>query len=236
MKTSKYIALLGTVAFAVSQANAVLIVETGHFDIGIGYSGTGGWDLHAHDHDNGIEYEADEVIFYAGANTIQARPAGSQWDFIGVNAGQNFWVLPQQFDPNKVYLGISAEEVDPGVFQNDSVTLALSAVRGPGEFSIYQVDGVGQPIVYMASSNGINANDKVVLPVGGHGHFNYAFTATGLYEIDLYVYGTLADGTFTESGVVTYNFGVEAVPEPATLLALGAGAATLLARRRRIQA
>ena len=236
MNLSRYIAIVGTVAFAASQAAAVLIVETGHFDIGVGYSNAVGWDLHAHDHDNDIEYEAGEVLFYAGPNTVQARPAGSQWDFIGVNAGQNFWALPQQFDPNKVYLGISAEEVDPGLFQNDLVTLALSAVRGPGEFSIYQVDGVGQPIVYMASSNGIDANDKIVLPAGGHGHFNYAFTSTGLYEIDLYAYGTLADGTFIESGAVTYYFGVEAVPEPATILALGAGTAALLARRRKQKA
>lgn len=211
----------------------MMVVETGHFDFGIEYSPTKGWDLHVHDEDNDIEYEADEILFYGGANTVLSRPGGSQWDFVGVGAGENFWVLPQGFDPNKVYLGIAAEEIDSGVFQNDVVTLALAAVRGPGEFSLYQVDGVGNPIVYMATSNGIDANDKVVVPVGGHGHFNWAFTQTGLYEIDFFAFGTLADGTYSESDVVTYYFGVEAVPEPATLLALGAGASALLLRRRK---
>lgn len=207
------------------------ILTNEHADIGIGYE-DGMWDLHIHDEDNDVELEADETLIYIGSAGKTVRWAGSQWDFLGNNAGDDLWILPQTQNPQLVFLGIAGEEIDPGVFEGNVVHLFLSAVRGPGEFSVYSSDPGGNPTVRMASSDGITGDDFIPIPVGGHAHFNFALTAQGVYEIDLFAQGTINGQTVT-SDVQTYYFGAEAVPEPTTMALLGLGAAALAARRKR---
>ncbi len=56
-----------------------------------------------------------------------------------------FYVLPQTENVNLVHLGLGTEELASGIFVNDSVTLRLAAVSGPGHFSIWK-DGL-DPLV-----------------------------------------------------------------------------------------
>jgi surface-anchored protein len=215
-------------------------LTTEHVDIAIGFSG-GTWDLHLHDEDNNLEIEPDEAVLFAGPAALRSRPAGSQFDFLGVPAGSNIWVLPQGQNPLLLFLGIAGEEIAPGIFQNNQVTLSLVAVNGPGQFSVWQTDAFGDPVVRMATANGITAGDSLPVAVGGHDHYNFGFTARGLYEVQFEAFGTLAaTGARSASGPVTYYFEVDplpassAAPEPASLLLLTAGiGAAGLARRRR---
>lgn len=139
--------------------------------------------------------------------------------------------------------------------------LSLVSVKGyggataPGHFSIWSSADEG-PIVYMSSFNdgiananangldatdGITADDALWIVEGSHSHFNYGFSATGLYELTFEASGYLNDGnagtlgTQVFSGPVTYTFGVEttAVPEPATFGGAVLTLVGLLARRRR---
>lgn len=225
------------------RADVVLLVNE-HVDIGIGFEDDL-WDLHIHDETNDADYapnpglvnppdRPDWGLLVVTPRALRIRPAGSQWDFLGVGAGVALWVLPQIEDPQQLFLGIGTEEIPAGTFVDDEVVLALKAVRGPGDFALYQTDAFGEPVVFMASADGITAADRYVSITPSHAHFNWAFTQPGLYEIDFEAFGFLAGGGFTSSGDVTYLFQVQAVPEPATLglFALGAGALYWRQRRR----
>ncbi|HMQ16101.1 MAG TPA: choice-of-anchor M domain-containing protein, partial [Phycisphaerae bacterium] len=149
----------------------------------------------------------------------------------GVPAGQDIWVLPFAPAPDTLHLGVAAEEVKPGTLlsyieadprvaqEGAWIRLSLVDMRGPGEFSIWTTDAFGQPIVWMSTFDNPLDNALFVLE-SQHAHFNYGFTAEGIYEIDVVASALLPDGTLVTSDVATYTFGVKEVPEPASLLAL----------------
>jgi surface-anchored protein len=213
-------------------ASALTVLDDEHGDIGVSYSGAGGWDLHVHDETNDAEYEPEEALLYVSALTKTVRPGGSQWDFLGVNAGADLWILPTVETTDVLYLGVGGEETDAGIFVNDRMDLFMRGVRGPGHVSVYTLDGFGTPTVLFSSANGFSNADLLPVFAQGHSHFFWAFTATGLYEVDLEASGSLVGGGTTSSGIATYNFGVEAVPEPTTMAALALCAA-FMARRRK---
>ncbi|MFQ3588587.1 MAG: choice-of-anchor M domain-containing protein [Fimbriimonadaceae bacterium] len=231
------------VSIAFSQAFAfVNIIEEGHLDLGVKYS-NGVWDLHIHD-DFGGEYSPADTLLYAGEAARVTRPSGASWDFTGAAPGQTFWVLPQVEVPGILFLGIGSEEMSGSTFdsyfENDPrinatgrwITLSVVGVRGPGHFSVWQTSPLGQIVPWVATSDGLDATDRLFMREGGHVHFNWGFTQVGLYEIDIRATARLG-GSVVESDVTTYHFGVEAVPEPATLATLALGAAMVLRRRRR---
>ncbi len=216
-----------------SQAQTTL--WEGHTDVGIVYE-DGGWNLHIGRHDDipPIEYAPNEAIL--GVDIVGAHstvPANPQFSFLGT-AGSPVWILPEVQNPILLFLGFGTEELPDGLFVGDQVTMSLQAVRGPGQFSVYEVGMFGSPTVFMNSGNGITGADSIVLPAGGHQHANWAFSTPGTYEVDFEAAGTLVEGNvFTASGPITYTFSVAAVPEPSALSLLALGGAGLLAFARR---
>lgn len=236
-------ALLGVAGLSVplQLLHAADLYESGHADIGVGYD-AGALDPHWHAHGGTVvngaplpgdtEYAPDELVAFVPDPSIN-RPPGAQWDFLGTPAGSPLWFLPQGENPAKPFLGIASEELDPADWS--SLTLSLAGFSGPagGEFSLWQSDVFGTPVVGMATADGVDAGDRISMTVGGHDHFNYGFTQPGVYEITLQWDGVhQTDGPVTTSA--TYGFAVQAVPEPGTttLLVLGA-MGCLVARRRR---
>lgn len=233
----KQIALIVGLAAISSQAMAFdTILTTEHADIGVAYEG-GVWDLHLHDEDNDVELDPSETLTYVGAEAKVAQPSGSTWSFLGAGVGNDVWILPQTQNLNLVFLGIAGEEIEPGIFDGNLVNLYLSAVRpsngGNGHFSIYNTDAFGTPVVRMSTFDGISSADVVQVPVGGHAHYNFSFTGTGIWEVDLFAQGAI-NGQLVTSDVQTYYFGVEAVPEPATMSVLAlAGLAAFLRKQKK---
>lgn len=229
---------LGVAASWVSGARAeyAAVLDHEHVDIGLAFE-EGAWDLHVHDETNDAEYAPEEALLYGGENTLTARPASSAFDFIGVGANENYWRLPQSQSPGKIFLGVGTEEIADGTFASWTVddprlnqtgafvVLSLVDVRGPGDFSVWSSTDEG-PLVWMSTADGgITAEDRLYQLEGSHSHFNWGFTAPGLYEVDFQATAYLGPGATNPvtSEVATYHFGIVTVPEPSTFALLGCG-------------
>jgi len=138
------------------------------------------------------------------------------------------------------YLGFGAEDIDPGVFANDALTVTLtgfaSSVTG-GQAILYGSGFWASP--NMNTADGVSATDSITVYSLGHDHYNFGFTAAGTYDLTFTATGTLADGGATLTVTDTFHFVVgdqpAAVPEPTSLAlsGLALGCAALVAARRR---
>jgi surface-anchored protein len=171
------------------------------------------------------------------------RPAGSQWDFLGVPAGGRIWYLPQASTAGVPFLGISAEGLGSDAdWQGADPTILFSIVDVPQKplpTSVVSAWDFGNPggAVRVLWSTATDPTTNAMTPfVGSHAHYNIGFSHQGTYQVELQATGTLADGTPVTSAPTSFTFQV--VPEPATLSLAALGAAALLAlgrfRRRRI--
>lgn len=200
------------------------VLTTEHVDIGLAYgaheeSGEGDdhdhepgeWDLHVHDGTNDIEYAPDEALLYVGPQAILERVgpfADAAFDFLGVAPGESFYRLPQSVHPELLFLGIGAEEIEEGTFQDGRIALRLKAVSGPGHFSAWRATDEGPQLV-MSTVDGVTHGDRLEALEGSHQHVNLGFSARGRYELTFETSGVLADGHVTMSGDTTYYFLVD---------------------------
>ncbi|MEU4768069.1 choice-of-anchor M domain-containing protein [Actinosynnema sp. NPDC023794] len=213
MRTTARIALLLTavtglsgLAAAPATAAPVVTIDTGHVDVfGVAFE-DGAFHLHVHDEAAEAEYEPAEVLLVAKSAAKTTVPADPAYAFLG-SPGAPVWVLPEIEDPNLLWPGIAAEEVEPGVFVDGSLRLRVVTVCGPDDFSIFTTDAVGAPDVLVDSGNGLP--DRIDLAPGGHQHANWAFEAAGTYSITVRATGTLAaTGERVASSPATYTFKV----------------------------
>lgn len=220
--------VLGLMTAFIGSAHASLVYTSGHADLGVAYEDD---ELYVHLHAEGAiingvfyasgEFDADAVQIFVPTSTLENRignvPPILDFDPIGVGAGQPFYKLPQTnleaTTENAPFLGIGTEEIESGIFVNDQITLSVVNVSGPGYFSIFQ-DAVPGPNFIVSSFNGLP--DSFTYSTGVHDHFNYGFTAPGVYEVTFEASGELVGGgTVTGSG--TYTF-VVVVPEVSTMI------------------
>ena len=242
------IAAMSAFALVSSPINAANLFTAEHGDVwGIGYE-DGELEPHVHIEGgvvNGVfvdeeEYHADEIITVVPQSTFDyissngGRPGGSEWDAIGVAAGEGFYFLPQASAGvggadalGTPFVGIGTEELEVGDWAS-AISIQLLSVSGPGEFSIWQ-DGLSANF-FMSTADGIDGNDVFTQAAGGHGHVNWGFTQVGNYDITVRVSGDHAiDGL--KSSDATFTFSV--IPEPSTSLFALFGTGLLILRRRK---
>ncbi len=168
----------------------------GHVDIGIRFNGTtleGFW-LNDAAQVNGIITSLDQdfdehdvrVLGIFDANTPPTlRPAGSQWDFLGVAEGEPIYILPSSGIPDTLpYLGVSTE---------DTTLAFLESNYDVEEYAFTLIDMIGPAgsvvAIYLSAINIIaNATNEfstgeVVLEPGEHEHFNWSFSHLGTYDL-----------------------------------------------------
>lgn len=233
MTTSARIhATLTAIAFAPALAFAQAQLPADHVDLGVGSDGTS-LELHWHVEDLELEYAPHEAYAFIPLSSSAVRPAGSQWDFTGVNAGATLYLAPAvDQTPTVLFLGLGTEEIEDGTLVGNTLTFTLDGVSGPGSFSLWQTDGFGSPLVALSSFDG---TDSFNVTTGGHDHYNWGFTAPGVYELTFTVSGLLDDGFATPvSDTATFTFAVGTpIPEPSAAAALAGVAILGLAATRR---
>ncbi|MCD0461024.1 choice-of-anchor M domain-containing protein [Roseiconus lacunae] len=168
------------------------------------------WNLHVHDEENDVEYHADEALLYVGMAGYTQRTGAiesSEYDFLGAAPGSSFYVLPAIESPGLLYLGLGTEEISVGTLLDGTATLQLKSVNGPGDFSIWE-SGIEGVEVRMATADGVDGSDHVIVQESVHRHVNFGFSKAGFYEITVQATGTLADGDVVVSEDVTYFFQV----------------------------
>lgn len=165
-----------------------------------------------HDVVNDVEYEpADTALLHLRPGTAIPRPAGAAFDFLGVPAGQTIWVAPQVEQTGLLFLALASEGILSGDVQPDEVSFRLKSVDGPGHFSLWEVDGGGNPDVHFSTTDGVTTADEFVSLLS-HSHMNFGFTARGLYAVTMQAFATatpVPPGTPLVSEEFTVYFAVD---------------------------
>ncbi|HOW65473.1 MAG TPA: choice-of-anchor M domain-containing protein [Candidatus Paceibacterota bacterium] len=135
--------------------------------------------LMASDDDHGgAFYASNQCVVVCPESMKFALPAGTPMG----NEGDPLWILPQNPYAGVPYVGVSAEPIAPGTF-DDPLTIQLTRIEGPGHFLVWQTTGFGSFDLKMDTRDGIGSNDKLTPFVGAHEHHNWGFTTSGVYRV-----------------------------------------------------
>ena len=215
-----------------SPLHAVTTLSTGHVDIfEVHYDATVNpieFALHIHDHATESHFEPADVVIQVNENTLFAPPSGLV-SVLGVEA----YILPATQEDGMLYGGVSAEGPS-GVFQNNRFTIRMvsAGTNNPGSFVLYRFSEGGVLQVGLQSVGGVASNETLTVPVNGHEHWNWGFSAPGTYTFEFQALGTrIADLSILETPVELFTFQV--IPEPSSGALLLAGMAVLAFQRRR---
>jgi surface-anchored protein len=205
--TASAAAAVATVALAAAPAAAgtrPVVISQGHVDVlDIAYE-EGELEMSVHDEDG--EHDPDDVLLVALPESRTTVPDDPAYGFLG-DAGDPVWVLPEVADPDLLFPGLSAEEIEAGVFAGDAIRLRLVRVAGPGEVAVFRSDEFGAPEVVFDSGDGLP--DRTDLSVATHVHQSWAFERPGTYRLTFVASGRLAaDGARVGSDLVTVAFEV----------------------------
>lgn len=173
-------------------------------------------DLHLHSEEiDPPETGADTALLPVVAAAKTTRPISSVYDFTGTTPGGALWLLPKNQNQSVLFLSVGTEEIAPSDLAGP-LTWALTSVTGsgggvaPGVFSVWNVDNFATVIPLMSTAAGAGTPNTFNVSAGTHTHFNYGFTAPGLYNVEFAVSAPLsaALGGGSAVGSATYSFGV----------------------------
>lgn len=138
-----------------------------------------------------------------------------------------------------VWLGATArgDGAGFGADRTSDVLLSVTGVRGPGELHAYLTGAFGDVRRFVDSSDGFDAttgfrDDTLTLPPDAHTHLSWAFSAAGVYEVDVSARLQVTPQSRSvplAAGTVTFAVGVDPyeVADRANALVLASGHADL---------
>jgi surface-anchored protein/LPXTG-motif cell wall-anchored protein len=137
-------------------------------------------------------YEPGEVVIHVRPAAKRKIPEG--YDFLGT-PGAAVWWLPLQQNAGIVWPGWNTGEFRRTDLDG-KVSFRLDSVQGPGNLAMFHSGSTGTPVVSLNSGDGLP--DTHALSGGTHAHFDWAFSAEGVYRTTFTVAATLVDGTKVE--------------------------------------
>lgn len=181
--------LAACIAFAqTGRAIQATNLSRNHMDFRMGYDAAStnllGITVRYDDGSDAFTVSNWQAYIVGGAASSNRVPANANFAFLGP-VGSPIWILPQVQNINLPYLGISGEDIPTGVFDGP-LDFILQSVEGPGNFFAWQTSGGGQPpSVKMIATNGVISpqHDRTSPAIGSHEHFNWGFTAPGVYRV-----------------------------------------------------
>lgn len=100
--------------------------------------------------------------------------------------------LVEDVSLDTIWLGlrVKGDGADLGATRSSDVLLSATGVRGPGNLVAYLTGSFGDVDRYFDSTDGFDpgtgyTDDSVTLPTDAHTHLSWAFTAPGVYLLDL---------------------------------------------------
>ena len=224
--------LMWAAAFlGVASGQAVTTLSDGHVDIfELHYDSSvvpTEFALHVHDHAGQVHFEPGEVILQVNEASYFTSPV----DLVGV-LGASAYILPSTQEDGMLYGGISADG-PLGVFQNNRfrIQMVSAGSTNPGNFALYRFGGGGALQIGLQSLGGSVSVSEVTVPVGDHEHWNWGFSAPGIYTFEFKGLGTKSvDLLDLETSTELFTFHV--IPEPSSGALVLAGTAVVLAVRR----
>jgi surface-anchored protein len=211
------ICLLGFLGFHTpSQLLATTTISSGHADIfeaeyltadeGTGQPLTKP-EIHLGVHTDSGHSEPLDVLLEIGNSAFRSTSSFSS-SVISI-LGSNAWILPADLE-EAASLGLIEAGVAKAGFPDlgpVTFTMVASGVANPGNFALFNSSSA-----IRLSATGPEVGTSSFSITTGHIHYNWGFSAPGIYTFD--IKATYTDGVFgaLESAVQTYTFNV--IPEP----------------------
>ena len=213
--------LLALTCYDVARATTTIpTISSGHVDIfEAEYEkvGTNAPTVHLGVHTDTGHYEPGDVLLEVGSAAYGSTAAFSPT--ITSLLGANAWILPTDLDV-AVDLGL----IEAGVkkvgfpFLTDSVTFIMvgAGVDNPGNFALFNSSSA-----IRLSATGSEVETSSFSYAGSHVHYNWGFSAPGIYTFDMKASYTDSSFVALESATETYTFNVIPEPSSSTLLLIG---------------
>jgi surface-anchored protein len=148
--------------------------------------------------------EPSDVVFRLGSRARSRVPAGGRLDFLG-DPGDPIWMIPQVEKRGVLWAGWNTEELGRRDISG-RIAWRLTDVDGPGPMAIFSTGSFGQPDIIFNSSNGLP--DRFEVPLGTHGHGNWAFRRRGRYRLRFEMSGRRPSGArVSDTATLTVDVG-----------------------------
>jgi surface-anchored protein len=199
-RASMGVIVIGLMGRAVGSAQTNYMA--GHADVSISYN-DGNWNVHYRFGGDTIlngSYatitnaapENIHVIVPNNANTrivLNSNQVNGAYSFLGATAGRTNYYLSQSTVPGEPFFGLGTDELQYNQFTGP-IKFRLTSFSGPGNFSSWQNDTFGNPLVAWTTANGLGNDDVVSFGLPTHAHYNWGFTEPGEYILGITVTGT----------------------------------------------
>lgn len=193
-----------------AQGSGQVVLDDGHIDYGPTLN-TGEWIIQIHDDTAQPSYwrMPSDVVALVNDTTKLAAPDDPAYAFLGLQPGQEVWVIPQVRRPGAIWAGWNTQE--PTVLDSLSLgtTQRILGVDGPGEVSVYlQAGNFGEPQSLWSTLDAFPQESWI--EVNTHTHANWVFSEPGVYLVELEFEGQLNDGsTVTARDTLRFAVGDE---------------------------